>query len=44
MQRQFVESMKRLYENGKVKKEKVIELCNSGKITSAEKEYILNAH
>ena len=44
MQRQFVESIKRLYENGKVKKEKVIELYNSGKITNVEKEYILNAH
>lgn len=44
MQRQFVESMKRLYESNKVKKEKVIELHNSGKITKSEKEYILNAH
>ena len=44
MQRQFVESMKRLYESNKVKKEKVIELYNSGKITDAEKAYILNAH
>lgn len=44
MQRQFVESMKRLYENNKVKKEKIVELYNNGKITSAEKAYILNAH
>lgn len=42
MRRQFVESMKRLYDNGKVTKEKVIALFNSGKITNAEKEYILN--
>lgn len=41
---QFVESMKRLYESNKVTKEKVIELFNSGKITSAEKTYILNTH
>ena len=39
---QFVESIKRLYENKKVTKEKVVELFNSGKITNAEKEYILN--
>lgn len=41
---QFVESMKRLYENEKVDKDKIIELFNNGKITEDEKEYILNAH
>ena len=44
IQRQFVESMKRLYENNKVDKEKIIKLCNDGKITESEKLYILNAH
>ena len=41
MERQFVESMKRLYEDGKVTKEKIIELCVSKKITEEEKRYIL---
>ena len=39
---QFVESMRRLYENEKINKEKVIELFNNGKITMDEKNYILN--
>lgn len=39
----FVESMRRLYRDGKVKKEKVVELFESGKITEEEKLYILNA-
>lgn len=39
---QFVESMRRLYENGKINKEKVVELFNNGKITMDEKNYILN--
>lgn len=39
--RQFVESLKRLYVDGKVTKEKVIELFESGKITENEKNYIL---
>lgn len=41
--RQFVESMKRLYQNGMVNKEKVIELYESGKISENEREYILGA-
>lgn len=44
IQKQFVESIKRLYENNKIDKEKIIELCNNGKITEGEKLYILNAH
>ena len=40
--RQFVESLKRLYANGKLSKEKVIELFESGKITEEEKVYILD--
>ena len=39
---QFVESIKRLYKNNKIKKEKVVELFNDGKITMDEKNYILN--
>lgn len=41
---QFVESLKRLYKNGKVSTEKIIELFNNDKITDEEKWYILNAH
>lgn len=40
---QFVESLKRLYENNKVNKEKVVALFNNGKITEIEMKYILNA-
>jgi hypothetical protein len=40
---QFVESMKRLYDNGKVSEKKIVELFESGKITEKEKLYILNA-
>lgn len=39
---QFIKSMKRLYVNGMVKVEKIVELCESGKITEEEKLYILN--
>ena len=38
---QFVESMKRLYKDGKVSKEKIVNLYESGKITEQEKLYIL---
>ncbi len=38
---QFVESMKRLYKDGKVNKEKIVELFVSGKISEEEKLYIL---
>lgn len=40
---QFVESMKRLYDSGKVDENKIISLFNNGKITEEEKSYILNA-
>lgn len=40
---QFVESIKRLYRNGMVKKTKVIALFNDKKITEEEKNYILEA-
>lgn len=37
----FVEAMRRLYRDGKVDEEKVIELYENGKITKEEKNYIL---
>lgn len=40
----FVESMRRLYRDGKVDEEKIIELFQSGKITEEEKWHVLNAH
>ena len=40
---QFVESMKRLYANGKVSEEKIMMLCKDNKITEDEKNYILDA-
>lgn len=39
----FVESMRRLYRDGKVSEEKIVELFESGKITEEEKLYILKA-
>ena len=39
----FVESMRRLYRDKKVTKDKILELFESGKITEEEKSYILNA-
>ena len=39
----FVESMRRLYRDGKIGKEKIVELFESGKLTDEEKSYILNA-
>ena len=40
----FVESMRRLYRDGKVAEEKILELFKNKKITEEEKSYILNAH
>ena len=42
--REFVKSLKRLYQNGEVSVEKIDELLKNGKITREEKFYILNAH
>lgn len=42
--RQFVESLKRLYVNGKLDKEKVFTLYKDGKISEEEKNYILGAN
>ena len=40
----FVESIRRLYKDGKISKAKVLELCVSGKITEEEKKYILEVN
>ena len=39
----FVESIRRLYKDGKITKEKVLELFQNGKITEEESKYILEA-
>jgi hypothetical protein len=39
----FVESMRRLYRDGKVSEKKILELFESKKITEEEKWHILNA-
>lgn len=38
---QFVESLKRLYENQAIEEKKIVELYNNKKITDKEKWYIL---
>lgn len=38
----FVESIRRLYKDGKIDESKIIELFQKGKITEEEKWYILN--
>ena len=42
--REFVKSLKRLYQNNDISIEKIDELLKSGKISREEKFYILNAH
>lgn len=37
----FIESLKRLYQSGKLNEEKILELFEGGKITEEEKVYIL---
>lgn len=44
MERQFIESLKRLYRDNKIDADKITELFQSGKITEEEKWHILNAH
>ena len=39
---QFIESLRRLYQNDKLNKDTVLRLFNEGKITEEEKLYILN--
>ena len=38
----FVESIRRLFKDGKVSKDKVVELYESGKISEEEMKYILD--
>lgn len=38
---QFIESLKRLYQGGKLQEEKIIKLFESDKISEKEKMYIL---
>lgn len=40
----FVESIKRLYMDGKIDKEKILELKKDSKLTIEETNYILDAH
>lgn len=40
---QFIESMRRLYKDGKVSEKKIVELFECGKINDEEKWHILNA-
>lgn len=40
--RQFVESLRRLYNSQAIKENKIIELYSNKKITEKEKQYILN--
>lgn len=44
MVNQFIESIKRLYVEGKVKEEKIIQWYEEGKITVEDKMYILEVH
>ena len=40
----FAESVRRLYVDGKIKKDKIMELRKNGKLTIDEMNYILDAH
>ena len=40
----FIESLRRLYQDGKIEKEKIVELYVSGKITEKDKMYILEVN
>lgn len=42
--REFVKSLRRLYQNNEISIEKINDLLENGKITKEEKFYILNAH
>lgn len=42
--REFVKSLKRLYQNGDISIETIDNLLDSGKITREEKYFIINAH
>lgn len=38
---QFIESLRRLYQSGKIKEERIVKLFDDGRITIEEKLYIL---
>lgn len=40
--KQFVESLKRLFENNKINESLILEMYKNEKITDLEKDYILN--
>lgn len=40
----FVESVKRLYDEGKIKEDKILQWYEEGKITVEEKLFILEVH
>ena len=44
MYNQFIESIRRLYGEGKVKEDRIIQWYDEGKITIEEKLYILEVH
>lgn len=42
--REFVKSLRRLYQNNEISIKKINDLLENGKITKEEKFYIMNAH
>lgn len=40
----FIESVKRLYDEGKIKEDKILQWYEEGKITIEEKLFILEVH
>lgn len=40
----FIESVKRLYDEGKIKEDRILQWYEEGKITIEEKLYILEVH
>lgn len=42
MERQFIESVRRIFQNGFITVEQIEKLFSTGKITDEEKQYILN--
>lgn len=40
----FIESVKRLYDEGKIKEDKILQWYEEGKITVEEKLFILEVH
>ena len=44
MVNQFIESVKRLYDEGKIKEDKILQWYDEGKITIEDKMFILEVH